>query len=209
MKPIGKQSLVIGTSNPAKYDQLKMALFGCGIHLQSLLDFSFEDMPVENNLSIEKNALKKAAFYFHKLHRPVLTMDGALYFNGIATELQPGLRVRRILGLNKKATDYEVLQHYQTLIEKSGGRLNGYFEYGICIMLSSSQFYIKKVTSHRLFISPPSKTMVSGFPLSSLQFDTQSGKFLSEMNKREEKGFWHRTLGKYMSEFVMQAVSPL
>lgn len=198
------RELIIGTTNPAKIAQIRGALAPLGLEMDGLP--TLENLPKieEDAGTAQGNAKKKALAYAQFLGKPVLSMDNSLYFDELADNEQPGINVRRINGRMDRPTDDEVLQHYSHLIEGLGGETNGRWEFAVCIATSEGDAYETTIVSPRIFVSTASPKVIPGYPLESLQIDSASGKYISEMTQLEQDEFWQRAIGKELCGFVQQ-----
>jgi XTP/dITP diphosphohydrolase len=93
--------VLIATSNPGKYRELREGLEPLGWTLFSLLDFSFK-MPPENGATLEDNAILKAAYASKKSGLVALADDSGLMVEVLGGE--PGVYSARYGG---KETDTE------------------------------------------------------------------------------------------------------
>jgi XTP/dITP diphosphohydrolase len=196
------KEIILGTGNRAKIDQMKAALGPIGISVEGLpKDKVFPDI-AEDQESAQGNARKKALAYSRALGKTVLSMDNALYFDGLAAELQPGLNVRRIPGHSDRPSDIEMLDYYRELVKKLGGKAGGYWEYALCVAGPNGVIDEISFKSHRTFVSEPCKKTVDGYPLESIQIDPSSGRYIADMSKEEQAVFWQNTIGKDVCEFI-------
>lgn len=196
------KKIIFGTTNEAKIKQIRGALAPAGIIVNGVLDKSLLPEVVEDGKTASENARKKSLTFAKALNQTVFSMDNALYFEGLTDDEQPALNVRRIGGTTNKPTDQEMLDYYSKLIEKLGGNVNGYWEFGICIANSKGEYKETVIRSPRTFVSKPSEKMVEGYPLESIQIDSVSGKYISEMSQEEQDIFWQNAIGKPLLEFV-------
>lgn len=93
--------LLIATSNPGKFKELKSGLAPLGWTLLSLLDFPFK-MPPEEGSTFEDNAILKAAYAAKHSGLPTLADDSGLEVEALGGE--PGIYSARFGG---KASDLE------------------------------------------------------------------------------------------------------
>lgn len=196
------KELLFGTTNEAKIKQVRGALAPSGIKVDGVKDKSVLPEVIEDGKTALENARKKSLAYAKALGRTVFSMDNALYLEGLGQENQPGLNVRRINGTTERPTDQQMLDYYSVLIGKLGGRVNGYWEFGICIANSEGDCRETVIKSPRVFVSTPSQKMVEGYPLESIQIEPKSGKYISEMSQVEQDVFWQKAIGKPLLEFV-------
>lgn len=196
--------LTIGTKNKAKVDQLKMALKDLSIEIQSLPDNKDYPEINENGKSVLDNARAKALNYAKLIGSPILSMDNGLFLEGLSDNQQPGLNVRHIDGRSDRPTDLEIVDYYSKLIRRLGGKINGYWEYGICIATPHGETKETTFRSERIFVSDPSPKIIEGYPLESLQLDEKTGKYSSEMTLKEKENFYQEreTVGQKLRDFV-------
>ncbi len=194
-------ALIIGTKNSAKIWQINCALKSLNLEIQGLPDQEFPEIKEDGSTALE-NARSKAIFYAAAIGSPVLSTDNALYLDGLALEQQPGLNVRRIGGRSDRASDSEVLAHYSGLVEKLGGRIGGYWEYGICLAYPDGQTEEMIMKSPRLFVSQPSPKTIKDYPLESIQICPETGRYVAEMTPEEQDDFWQKTIGRELCDFI-------
>lgn len=195
------KSLLMGTTNPAKIAQVRDALAPLGIQVEGVADKKMLPEVVEDGATVQENARKKAITYAKALGRTMLSMDNALFLNGLTPKDQPGIHVRRIGG-TLAATDDELLHHGIALVESLGGKATGWWEYGICIADPDGKINETTIRTPRVFTSKPSEKSVLGYPLESIQIDPETGKYISEMTPEEMTAFWQRTLGTPLCTFI-------
>jgi len=133
---------------------------------------------------------------------PVLSTDNALYFNDLASDKQPGLNVRRIKGRDYRASDEELLAYYSSLIKELGDKVNGYWEFGICLAYPDGKTQEIIIKSPRIFVSHLSPKIIEGYPLDSIQIDPETNKYISEMTLEEQSDFWQKTIGQELCSFI-------
>lgn len=195
--------IIFGTKNKAKILQLQGALSPIGVEVVGLPDdFPLPEV-IEDGSTAMENARKKAIAYATALDATVFSMDNALYFDYAVEEDQPGLNVRRIPSKNERPTDEEMLAYYASFVSRFGERTTGYWEFAICIAAPNGNCEEIVIKSPRVFTSIPSTSVVSGYPLESIQIDPLSGRYISEMSQGEQDLFWQRAIGAPLQEFIM------
>jgi XTP/dITP diphosphohydrolase len=201
----GETTLTIGTTNPAKVAQIAGALASLGVTVRGIE--AGETLPVvlEDGETVQENARKKATAYAKTLGRRVLSMDNALYLEGLSPEEQPGIHVRRIGGAMRN-TDEELLAHYEEVIKKLGERVNGRWEFGVCVADPDGHTWEIIIISPRIFTSMRSSKVVVGYPLESLQIDPESGRYVSELGEEERAEFWQHMIGDELMKFMLTIV---
>jgi len=194
-------TLIVGTKNNAKIDQIRGALKSLNLDIKGLPKIDFEEVK-ESGLTALENARSKAIFYAASLGLPVLSTDNALYFNDLAIEKQPGLNVRRINGEDRRASDDELLTYYSLLIKELGDKVNGYWEFGICLAYPDGSTKEMTIKSPRIFVSHPSSKIIEGYPLDSIQINPETNQYISEMTQEEQNNFWQETIGQELCNFI-------
>src|SRR3990167_2823884 len=195
------KQLIMGTTNLAKIAQVRDALVSIDIQVEGVTNKKLLPEVIEDGNTVQENARKKAVVYAKALGQTVISMDNALFLDGLAPENQPGIHVRRIGG-TIAATDAELLDHGVALVESLGGNVTGYWEYGICIADPSGKISETTLRTPRVFTSKRSDRSVPGYPLESIQIDPETGKYISEMSTGEMAAFWQRTLGTALCAFA-------
>ncbi len=195
------KELIIGTTNQAKIQQIKGALTHLDLNIKGIDDKNLPEI-IEDGKTAEENARKKALTYAKFIKKDVLSVDNALYFEGLDEKRQPGLQVRRIQGRTDRPTDEEVKDYYISIIQELGGKIKGYFLFAVCIASPKGQLTETTIKSQRIFISKASDKIIPGYPLASLWIDPVSGKYPSEMSEEERDKLWQNTLGLELSKFL-------
>ncbi|QQG41282.1 MAG: hypothetical protein HYV90_03870 [Candidatus Woesebacteria bacterium] len=198
------KKILFGTTNEAKINQVRGALASAGIVVEGVKDKRTLPEVAEDGITASENARKKSITYAKALGRTIFSMDNALYLEGLPAEKQPGLNVRRISGSNERPTDEQMLKYYSKLIRELGERIIGYWEFGVCIANPDGEYEETVIKSPRTFVSVPSKTMVEGYPLESIQIEPDSEKYISEMTQKDQDLFWQKAIGKPLLEFVQK-----
>ncbi|MEK9195719.1 MAG: non-canonical purine NTP pyrophosphatase, partial [Patescibacteria group bacterium] len=107
------KSLLIATTNPAKFEEASFVLRSSGLNILGLKDFS--TVPVEETgATFEENAILKAKGYFEQTKTACIADDGGLMIDYLAGA--PGVHSKRWLGY--EASDQELAQ---AVIEKMRG----------------------------------------------------------------------------------------
>lgn len=199
-------TLIVGTRNNAKIAQIRGALKSLNLDIQGLPEIDFPAV-AENGLTALENAKSKAIFYSASIGLPVLSTDNALYFNDLANDQQPGLNVRRIKGQNSRASDEELLVYYSSLIKELGDKVNGYWEFGICLACPDGKTKEIIIKSPRIFVSHKSPKIIEGYPLDSIQIDPETNQYISEMTPEEQGDFWQKTIGQELCSFIKDCLT--
>ncbi len=196
------KTLIFGTTNEAKVLQIQGALRPIGVAVSPLPESARSIKVIEDGETAQENARKKAIAYSKELGEPVLSMDNALFFDGLDSEEQPGIHVRRIGGPNERPTDDELLKHYSELVARLGGRILGRWEFAFCYARPDGTCEERTIISPRIFVSTPSTKVVPGYPLESIQIEPVSGQYISDMSQDDQDKFWQQAIGAELSGFV-------
>ena len=199
------QQIIVGTKNKAKLAQIKGALASLQLNIVGLSDNNLPSIE-EDGKTAQENAKKKALAYAKALGQPVLSMDNALYFEKLSDEKQPGINVRRIEGRNDRPTDNELLEYYSKLVEELGDNVNAHWDFAICFAYPDEKVHETTIVSPRIFTSKISSKVIEGYPLESIQIDSKTGKYISEMTQEEQDVFWQEVIGEKLCQFVKSIV---
>ncbi len=128
---IGRLRIVLGTTNPAKARQCRLALRTAHLRVLSLAE-ALKDPPevVEDGSSAEENAARKAAPTVGRRGFQCCRWTTHSRSSAFRPTASPGLHVRRIPGVNGHATDDELLAYYGSLFARYGSRVEGRWDAG-------------------------------------------------------------------------------
>lgn len=177
------KSLLVATTNPAKFEEARLALAEDGLEILSLKDFSGITTVPETGVTFEENAVLKARGYFDQAEIPCLADDGGLmvdYLGGL-----PGVASHRWLGY--EASDQElaeaVLQKMKGVPrEKRTARLGGFIAFWDGAHLLKSENWIEGYIAEKLM-----GEIKRGFPYRPLLMVPQFGKPYSELTHEEHE----------------------
>jgi len=200
------KKLIVGTANLAKVDQIDGALKLLDLLVQGIPQDAEAPEIIEDGETSEDNARIKAVAYAEALNEITFSIDNALFLDGLKPHEQPGVHVRRIGGRAGRCTDEELIAHYSKVIAKLGGRTTGRWDFGVCIAKPDGTANSSTISSPRQFTSFPSRVVMSGFPLESLQIDPETGMYISEMTSEQKDEFWQKAIGGPLAEFVKKHI---
>ncbi len=201
------KEIVIGTANPAKTEMVRAVLEPVGVKVVSAGDLGVALHIEEDGQTPQDNARKKARTYARALGLPVLSIDNALYMEGLPLEEQPGIHVRRIPGREGRPSDQDLLDYYLDRVRGLGHAVNGQWEFAIAVACPDGRLYERTILSPRGFVSEPSRTLLAGYPLESIQVDPKTGQYISEMTDAERRVFWCRIVGDGLRELVLRVLT--
>ena len=178
--------LIYGTRNPAKAMSMRKMLSGLDLQLGDLCSLEHPPVVEETGSSPLDNAREKAETYYRFTGRPVFACDSGLFIEGLNSELQPGVKIRR-LG-DKVMNDDEMIDYYSRLVAGLGGRTVAHYRNAIFLVLSDDRKrWLMDDTIEETFylVSKPHSIRVEGFPMNSLSVDVQSGKYFVDLTDEE------------------------
>jgi len=206
-----KQTLIYGTTNPAKLKTMQKNLSLLPLEIVGLEEYKgiLPDVDESGNNPLE-NARIKALAYFRTIGKLVFSCDSGLFFDGIPAEEQPGVHVRNVGG--KRLNDEEMIAYYSALSAKHGGKLVAKYKNAICLVMSEDKIY--EYTGGDLagdifyIVSEPHQKRVKGFPLDCLSVHIETGKYYYDLDDiisgESMKGgftaFFERTVCKKATE---------
>jgi hypothetical protein len=200
--------LIIGTTNAGKVRQMAGALSSLPVRC-TRIDEVAQGLPVVDEVgdSAADVAATKALAYSVFIERPVLALDHWLRIPELPSELQPRAHVRRIPGHPDGASDDELIAHYRGLCLGHGGALTAEWELGIAYA-DGSRLDTFTTLVRRQLVPDPSPVRLPGLPLSALQIDPTTGRYISEHEADDEVALWQRVYGPELPRFVTAAMSP-
>lgn len=175
------RSLLIATTNPAKFEEASSVLQFSDIIIVALRDFPDIISVEETGTTFEENAILKAKGYFDQTKVPCIADDGGLmidYLDGA-----PGVHSKRWLGYD--ASDQELAHGVLDKMagvpqEKRTARLGGFSVFWDGIHLLKQENWIQGYIAEQLMgdIKP-------GFPYRPLLMVPQFGKPYSNLTEEE------------------------
>ncbi len=183
------KKLLLATSNPGKFNEIKKYLSDLPIEVVSLQDLNITEKVEEIGQTFKENAILKARFYFKKSNLPTLADDGGFeidYLNG-----EPGVKSHRWLG-------YEMSD--QELIEETLRRLEGVKKLDrgaqiravTALALPNDEVYTSEGVI-KGFITDEVKTkIIPGYPFRSIFYITEFNKVLADLTEEEHQKINHR-----------------
>ena len=191
--------LLFATGNEYKYllmkDRLKN-LKDIEIVIPKMLGISIN--VIEDGITPEKNAIKKATSYYNELHMPVIAEDSALYIDKFSESDQPGLFVKRVNG-KENLTDEEILDYYiQKLNEYGGESLAGYHT-GVCLIDEEGNISSKTIEETKFLLTTKlyDGESKSGGVLEPLSYDLLNKKYFTERTEEDKKRHYEKLDEEY------------
>ena len=186
------QKLLIATTNPGKFAEIKKYLSDLPIELLSLADLGIKEKVVEDGKTFKENAIKKAKFYGKISGLPTIADDGGLEIDILNGE--PGVKSRRwINGIDASDEDlinYTLKKLEGMLLDKRGAQLRTV----IALVLANGKVYTSEGVVRGLISEKPYEKRTAGFPFRSLLYLPEIGKFYhkDDLTPKENLKYNHR-----------------
>lgn len=175
--------VLIATTNPGKISIYSTIFEKLGIEWCSLKDFDNLGEVEETGETPRENSIIKAVAYNKITHLPVIANDSGLIVKKFAPDDQPGVFVRRYEGA--ELSDQQMIDIFSQKLCQVGGKSKSYFDVSLTIIDENGKLFNKSFKSKRLMVSSPSKVVVKGLPLRSLDYSKKHKKYMSEMTPEE------------------------
>jgi XTP/dITP diphosphohydrolase len=186
------RNLLIATTNPGKFNELKKALRDIPTKTFSLRDFPKIKLVEETGETFEKNAELKARGYGEQTGLPTIADDGGLEIDALNGE--PGIKSHRWLSSNRESTDKELIIYALDRLrgvprEKRGARLRTVVAFYDVI---NGKVYLESESVSGYIVEEMPDDVIPGFPFRSLLFIPQFGKLYKDLTEEEHRGINHR-----------------
>ena len=177
--------ILYGTTNPAKIQYMRDILKDLDIEVIGLKDtnLSLEAVEEIGNNPLENARIK--AFEYHKhTNMAVFSCDTGLYIEGLESDKQPGVYVRRING--RELTDEEMITYYSNIAKNLGGKVKAQYKNAICLIVNDNETYEydgESISSKKFILSKDiHQVRNEGFPLDSISIDIKTKKYFVELD---------------------------
>ena len=175
------RSLLIATTNPAKFEEASSVLAELNLTILGLKDFSAITAVEETGATVEENAILKAKGYFEQTKTPCIADDGGLMIDCL--DGAPGVHSKRWLG--REANDEElaaaVLEKMRGIPqEKRTARLGGLIVFWDGEHLLKQENWIEGYITEKLM-----GEIKKGFPYRPLLMIPQFNKPYSDLTDEE------------------------
>lgn len=182
------KKLLFATGNQSKAKRFSKGLLERGIEVLSLTDLGIQLDIEEDGMDAIENALIKARACYEKEHMPVIGMDDTLYMEGVPSDKQPGLYVRRVNG--KTLTDEEMLDYYTQLVKEYGndGKVNCKWVYGLALINEKGEESTYAWDKDNFYmVDTKSFKMNPGYPLNSISKYKKIDKYFTDVTEEDKK----------------------
>lgn len=187
------KKLLISTTNPGKFEEIKKFLSDLPLELVGFKDLGIIDTVEETGKTFEENAVLKAKFYAAKSGLPTLADDGGFEIDALGGE--PGVKSHRWIGKDREDEDedliaYTIKRLNGVSLEKRGAQLRVV----IALAFPNGKVHTAEAKIRGIIPIKPSDTRVKGFPYRSLLYLSKLSKFYNsdDLTSEENDAYNHR-----------------
>ena len=184
-----KLTLLYATNNNSKVYNMRRRLENIPIEIITPKDLGIKVNVIEDGKTAVENAIKKAQAYYEETKILTIAGDSGLFIDGIPSDKQPGLFVRRVNG--KVLSDDEMIEYYTELIESISGKSTGYYVTGLALITEQGLFTTEISEDKFILSSTISNNNHRGNPLDVMTIDPVSQKFYTDMTDEDFKSLGH------------------
>lgn len=177
--------LLYATGNNSKVYNMRRRLENIPIEIITPKELGIKIDVIEDGKTVVENSIKKAQAYYEETKIPTIAGDSALYIDGIPSNKQPGLFVRRVNG--KLLSDDEMIEYYTELIKSIGGKSTAYYITGLALITEQGMFTTEISEDKVILSSTISNGNHHGNPLDVMTIDPVSQKFYTDMTDDDFK----------------------
>lgn len=197
--------LLIATHNASKRDRYGRLLSKAVKEVLSLDDLGIREKPSETGGTAEENAAIKARFYAQKSGMPVFCEDEALYVDFLPEDLQPGVHVRRI-NRRDEVDDERLLSYWTEVLSRvPEGSRTGRWHIAYCLASTDGRLETASMDHPVTFFYPPSRTVLKGWPMSSIEAPSMFDKPESELTSEEKEIYEQKVNSVVLEMFTTMA----
>ncbi|MDO5569360.1 MAG: non-canonical purine NTP pyrophosphatase [bacterium] len=180
-----KKTVLFATHNPSKLQLYKNMLRDQNYELIGLNDINIDYNVEEIGKDSKEIAIKKVKEYNKLTDYITISEDTGLYFENIKEEEQPGINVNTINGI--KLSEEERINYYTNLINKYGGKLNGFWKKDIAICDKNGKVYTFEYKINKIFVNKIHNKRNIGYPLDSISITPEYNKYTVELTDEENE----------------------
>ncbi|MDD3048405.1 MAG: non-canonical purine NTP pyrophosphatase [Bacilli bacterium] len=177
------KQVLFATHNPSKLMIYKNMLKNIDVELICLNDLKINYEVNEEGNSSEEIAIKKVAEYSKLTNLITISEDTGLYFDGVEKEEQPGINVNFING--KKMSEEERITYYLKLINKYGGKLNGFWLKTVAVSDMNGNISTFNYKIMKEFVNKLNAKRNPGYPLDSISITPEFKKYTVDLTDEE------------------------
>ena len=168
--------ILIATTNPAKFHELKLFLSDVPHQFVSLKDMGITGAVEETGATFEENAILKAVHYARESGLPAIADDGGFEVDALGGA--PGVKSHRWIYGDRENTDDELVAHTMKQmkdvpVSKRGAQLRLVLAFAVPGgKVATSEAFVRGIVAEK-----PSNVRTDGFPYRSLLFLPEIGKY--------------------------------
>ncbi len=183
--------ILIATNNKSKKARVQKLLEknNISIDLVSSSDLGIESIDVDEDGTLEENAIAKAQAYHEQTDLPILANDTSLIIDGV--ELDPVRVKRNALGdsdekdLSQEEIAQKILDFYIDIIKEKGGKVNGYWYEKWALVMPDGTTHINEAKRNIVLTDEIHGEVDLYFPLRSLYYSQDTGKYHHEATEED------------------------
>lgn len=186
-----KRKVLIATTNPAKFLEIKTILGDLPFEFVSLRDVGITKEVEENGRTYEENAQKKALQYSKHSGLPAVSDDGGLEIDALGG--LPGVDSKYFAG--KEGKDEDIINKMiQVARDLPGDNRKAKFVAVLSFALPNGKVWSKRAQTGLLIAKNPLLKFIKGFPYRSFLIIPQLNKFYhdEQLTLQEQKKYGHR-----------------
>ena len=185
------KKILIATGNQGKAGEMLEVLSDLLIEFVTLKDLGLKNDAVEDGVTHEENALKKAVHFYKKTGLPTLGEDSGIHVDALEGEL--GIHTRR-WGAGEEASDQEWLDYFLDRMMQESNKKASFYCATALIFDDLQEVFTGKTSGY--LKSEPQCDIPYGIPVSALFVPDGSDKVYAQLSKQEKNQVSHR--GKAM-----------
>ena len=198
------KKILFATHNPSKLNLYRNMLKDHDYELIGLNDLN-EDYEVEEiGNNVKEIAIKKVNEYSKLTKLVTISEDTGLYFDGVTDEEQPGVNVNSVNGV--KLSEEGRISHYLELINKYGGKLEGYWLKTIAISDQDGNITTFDYKVKKTFVNKVNEKRNIGYPLDSISITPEYNKYTVDLTD-EENNKLNDMCNKEIYEFLIDILA--
>lgn len=199
-----KTKILIATGNRGKAKEMLEVLTTIPCEFITLADLNLKNDAVEDGITHEENALKKAWHFYKKTGLPTIGEDSGIEVEVLKNEL--GIHTRR-WGAGENASDEEWLDYFLKRLENEKNR-NAKFTCTAAFVFENTQELFTGETKGYLE-KEPKCNLPHGIPISAIfvpegEKDVYANLSINGKNKVSHRGKAMHQLKDYIEEFIKQ-----
>lgn len=187
------KTLLVATTNPGKFAELREFLSDAAITPVSLTDVGITSHVEEAGKTFQENALLKATHYAKESGLPTLADDGGLEIDALGGK--PGVNSHRWIHGNREDEDEELIQHALVRLKDiPEGKRGAQLHLVLAFALPNGKTYTSEGIIRGVIPFAAAPYRRKGFPYRSLLYLPDLKKFYNhdELTEEENRTYNHR-----------------